>query len=141
VRQQRDSKRAELTIEPGPPVLIGSTDKDALRWVARWGDGYNPVCLVTEKAVSFMRKKMSELKEERAKVGRDFSQLDVTLMISLGDERSAIQELLAQLGELGVHCVVELSASEPLFVGDYRAKIERLAPGRPVTEVGQRPAN
>jgi alkanesulfonate monooxygenase SsuD/methylene tetrahydromethanopterin reductase-like flavin-dependent oxidoreductase (luciferase family) len=113
--------------QPGPPVLIGSTDKHALRWVARWGDGYNPVCFVTPKAVSFMRKKISELKEECAKVGRDFSQLDITLMISLEGERSAIQEMLAQLGELGVHRVVEVSASEPLFVGDYRAKIARLA--------------
>jgi probable F420-dependent oxidoreductase len=33
------------TQQPGPPILIGSTDKNALRWVARWGDGYNPVCL------------------------------------------------------------------------------------------------
>jgi len=111
----------------GPQVLIGSTDKNALRWVARWGDGYNPVCFVTEKAVSFMRRKLSELKEECHKVGRDFSTLDVTLMISLNGDRSQSQELLGQLGELGVRRVVEVSASEPLFVGDYRAKIERLA--------------
>jgi len=113
--------------QPGPPILIGSTDKNALRWVARWGDGYNPVCFVTEKAVSFMRKKLSELKEECHKVGRDFSSLDVILMISLNGDRSQSQELLGQLGELGVRRVVEVSASEPLFVGDYRAKIERLA--------------
>jgi alkanesulfonate monooxygenase SsuD/methylene tetrahydromethanopterin reductase-like flavin-dependent oxidoreductase (luciferase family) len=113
--------------QPGPPILIGSTDKNALRWVARWGDGYNPVCFVTEKAVSFMRRKMSDLKEECARVGRDFSKLDVTLMISLGGERPATQELLGQLSELGVQRVVEVSASEPLFVGDYRAKIEHLA--------------
>ena len=113
--------------QPGHPILIGSTDKNALRWVARWGDGYNPVCFVTEKAVSFMRKKLSELKEECHKVGRDFSALDVTLMISLNGDRSQSQELLGQPGELGVRRVVEVSASEPLFVGDYRAKIERLA--------------
>ena len=113
--------------QPGPPILIGSTDKNAFRWVAHWGDGYNPVCFVTEKAVSFMRRKLSELKEECHKVGCDFSTLDVTLMISLNGDRSQSQELLGQLGELGVHRVVEVSASEPLFVGDYRAKIERLA--------------
>jgi probable F420-dependent oxidoreductase len=45
--------------QPGPPILIGSTDKNALKWVARWGDGYNPVCFVTEKAVSFMRRRPS----------------------------------------------------------------------------------
>jgi hypothetical protein len=48
-------------------------------------------------------------------------------MISLNGDRSQSQELLGQLGELGVRRVVEVSASEPLFVGDYRAKIERLA--------------
>ena len=113
--------------QSGPPILIGSLDKNALKWVARWGDGYNPVCFVTEKAASFMRKKMAALKDECAKVGRDSSQLDVTLMISLPDDRSRTRELLAELGELGVGRVVEVSASEPLFVGDYRAKLERLA--------------
>jgi probable F420-dependent oxidoreductase len=27
----------------GPPVLIGSKDRNALRWVARWGDGWCPI--------------------------------------------------------------------------------------------------
>jgi hypothetical protein len=45
----------------GPPVLIGSTDKNALKWVARWGDGYNPVCFGAKKAVSFMSQKLAEL--------------------------------------------------------------------------------
>ncbi len=113
--------------QPGPPILIGSTDKNALKWVARWGDGYNPVCFVTDKAVSFMRRKLAELKEECGKTGRDFGKLDVTLMISLSGERTQTQELLGQLGELGVNRVVQVSASEPLFEGDYRAKIEHLA--------------
>jgi len=113
--------------QPGPPILIGSTDKNALRWVARWGDGYNPVCFITDKAVSFMRRKLAELKEECAKAGRDFTKLDITLMICLTGERAQTQELLAQLAQLGVNRVVNVSASEPLFEGDYRAKIEHLA--------------
>jgi alkanesulfonate monooxygenase SsuD/methylene tetrahydromethanopterin reductase-like flavin-dependent oxidoreductase (luciferase family) len=113
--------------QPGPPILIGSLDKNALKWVARWGDGYNPVCFATGKAVSFMRRKLAELKEECSKAGRDFSKLDITLMITLPQDRSQTQEMLAQLGELGVTRVVEVSASEPLFVGDYRAKLDRLA--------------
>lgn len=113
--------------QPGPPILIGSTDKNALKWVARWGDGYNPVCFNTEKAVSFMRRKVAELKEECAKAGRDFGKLDITVMICLTGDRSRTQELLAQLAELGVDRVVQVSASEPLFDGDYRAKIELLA--------------
>ena len=113
--------------QPGPPVLIGSTDKNALKWVARWSDGYNPVCFVTEKAVSFMRGKLGELKEECAKARRDFSKLDITVMICLTSDRSRTQELLAQLAELGVNRVVQVSASQPLFDGDYRPKIEQLA--------------
>jgi probable F420-dependent oxidoreductase len=113
--------------QPGPPILIGSTDKNALKWVARWGDGYNPVCFVTEKAVSFMRRKLEELKQECRKAGRDFSKLDITLMICLKGDRVRTQELLAQLAELGVSRVVQVSASEPLFEGDYHAKLEQLA--------------
>jgi probable F420-dependent oxidoreductase len=111
----------------GPPVLIGSADRNALKWVARWGDGYNPVCFEVGKAVNFMRRKLAELKDECAKLGRDSSKLDITLMISLPAERSQTQELLAQFAELGVNRVVEVSAAEPLFLGDYRAKLDRLA--------------
>jgi 16S rRNA U1498 N3-methylase RsmE len=74
-----------------------------------------------------MSRKIAELKEECAKVGRDFSKLDITLMISLKGERPQVQEMLAQFAEMGVDRIVEVSASEPLFVGDYRAKLERLA--------------
>jgi hypothetical protein len=48
-------------------------------------------------------------------------------MTSLSGERSQTQEVLAQLGDLGVHRVLEVRASEPLFEGNYRAKIELLA--------------
>jgi probable F420-dependent oxidoreductase len=112
---------------PGPPILIGSADRNALKWVARWGDGYNPVCFETSKAARFMQRKLGELKDECAKLGRDASQLDVTLMLSLPDERTQTQELIAELTEIGVKRVVQVSASEPLFVGDYRAKLDRLA--------------
>jgi probable F420-dependent oxidoreductase len=113
--------------QSGPPVLIGSADRNALKWVARWGDGYNPVCFDTSKAVKFMGRKLAELKDECAKVGRDAGKLDVTLMISLPGERAHTQELLGEFAAMGVNRVVEVSASEPLFVGDYHAKLERLA--------------
>jgi len=113
--------------QSGPPILIGSLDKRALKWVARWGDGYNPVCFDRTKVLDFMRRKLTELKEECAKVGKDFSGLDITLMISLPGERSQTQDLLGALEALGVGRIVEVSAAEPLFgVGDYRKKLERL---------------
>jgi probable F420-dependent oxidoreductase len=113
--------------QPGPPILIGSLDKNALKWVARWGDGYNPVCFETPKVVGFMGRKLATLKDECAKAGRDFSKLDITLMISLPGERSQTQEIIGELAALGVTRVVQVSASEPLFVGDYRAKLDQLA--------------
>jgi hypothetical protein len=48
-------------------------------------------------------------------------------MISLPGERAHTQELIGELTAMGVNRVVEVSAAEPLFVGDYRAKLERLA--------------
>lgn len=113
--------------QSGPPILIGSLDKRALKWVARWGDGYNPVCFDRTQVLDFMRRKLAELKEECAKVGKDFNSLDITLMISLPEERSQTQDLLGGLEALGVGRIVEVSAAEPLFgVGDYRQKLERL---------------
>jgi len=114
--------------QPGPPILVGSADKNALKWVARWADGYNPVCFSRPKVVSFMRSKLTELKDECSKVGRDFSKLDITLMIDLPNERAETRELLDELESLGVQRIVQVSAVEPLFgVGDYRAKLDRLA--------------
>jgi hypothetical protein len=38
------------------------------------------------------------------------------------------QEIIGSMAEMGVQRMVEVSASEPLFgVGDYRAKLDRLA--------------
>jgi probable F420-dependent oxidoreductase len=113
--------------QSGPPILIGSLDKHALKWVARWGDGYNPVCFDRKRVLDFMGRKLTALKEECAKVGKDFSGLDITLMISLPSERSQTQDLLGALEALGVGRIVEVSAAEPLFgVGDYRKKLEGL---------------
>ena len=42
-------------------------------------------------------------------------------------ERSQAQEIIVELGEIGVDRVVQVSAVEPLFVGDYRKKLDWLA--------------
>jgi len=48
-------------------------------------------------------------------------------MASLPAERSRAQELIAELAELRVNRVVDVNAIEPLFVGDYRKKVEQIA--------------
>jgi probable F420-dependent oxidoreductase len=116
--------------QPGPPVLIGSLDKNALKWVARWGDGYIPVCFSVPAALDFTREKIAGLKKECAAVGRDFSKLDISLMVPLSDDNAAsaqARDLIPQLEELGVQRIVDVSGVAPTFRGDYRAKLDRLA--------------
>ena len=61
--------------QPGPPVLIGSLDKNALKWVARWGDGYIPVCFIVSRLRSeFTREKIAGLKKG---MRRDWPRLSV----------------------------------------------------------------
>jgi alkanesulfonate monooxygenase SsuD/methylene tetrahydromethanopterin reductase-like flavin-dependent oxidoreductase (luciferase family) len=111
-------------------VLSGSLDKNALKWVARWGDGYIPVCFSVPAALDFTREKIAGLKKECAAVGRDFSKLDISLMVPLSDDNAAsaqARDLIPQLEELGVQRIVDVSGVAPTFRGDYRAKLDRLA--------------
>src|ERR1700688_252746 len=50
-------------------VLIGSKDKNALRWVAQWGDGWCPILLSPDQ----MKSELSKLRVECTKAGRDYS--------------------------------------------------------------------
>ena len=117
------------TQQPGPPVLIGSLDKRALKWTARWGDGYIPVCFDVTTALEFTRKTVAGLKQECSAIGRDFTQLELSLMIPLSDDSAQsakARELIPQLEELGVHRLVDVSGVAPTFRGDYRARLDRL---------------
>src|SRR6202795_5178882 len=55
----------------GPPVLIGSKDKNALRWVAQWGDGWCPILLSPDQ----MKVELAKLRDECGKAGTDYSKL------------------------------------------------------------------
>jgi probable F420-dependent oxidoreductase len=115
--------------QPGPPVLIGSLDKHALKWVARWGDGYIPVCFNVPSAPGFVQKTISALKQECAAVGRNYNQLEISLMIPLSDDNvdsAQARELLPRLEDAGVHRLVDVSGVAPTFRGDYRPRLERL---------------
>ena len=52
----------------GPPVIIGSKDKNALRWVARWGDGWCPIFLTPPQ----LKDELVKLRAECAAAGSDF---------------------------------------------------------------------
>src|SRR5271163_566752 len=59
----------------GPPVLLGSRDKNALKRVAKWGDGWCPIRI----SVDEMKQATAELREECQKTGRDYARLDLTV--------------------------------------------------------------
>jgi probable F420-dependent oxidoreductase len=74
--------------QPGPPVLLGSKDKNALKRVAEWGDGWCP----NRVDPAFMQENLAQLRDECRARGRDYSKLDITVMGSIRGERKEVQE-------------------------------------------------
>jgi probable F420-dependent oxidoreductase len=83
----------------GPPVHIGSLDKNALKRVAKWGDGWCPIRL---SAPAF-KEKVDELRRECAAVGRDFSTLEITIMGAIQGDRAKVQDGLKEFAAAGAH--------------------------------------
>jgi probable F420-dependent oxidoreductase len=81
----------------GPPVTIGSLDKNALKRVAKWADGWCPIGL---KADVF-KEKVDNLKRECAAVGRDFASLDITIMGGISGDRARVQDGLMEYAAAG----------------------------------------
>ena len=52
----------------GPPVTIGSLDKNALKRVAKWADGWCPIALNPQQ----LKERVDQLKKECAAIGRNF---------------------------------------------------------------------
>jgi probable F420-dependent oxidoreductase len=108
----------------GPPILIGSKDKNALKWVARWADGWCPIFLSAES----LRNELKRLREECEKVGRDFGQLDITIMKrGLRGDRGEVQAGLRQYQDAGAHRFVLALIGARLTATNYASELERLA--------------
>src|SRR3984957_11380920 len=107
----------------GPPVLIGSKDKNALRWVAQWGDGWRPILLSPDQKKS----ELSKLRVECTKAGRDYSTLDLTIMRTLRGNRAEVQSGLRQYEDLGMHRFVLTLIANRLSPDNYATELERLA--------------
>ncbi len=107
--------------QPGPPVLLGSKDKNALKRVAKWGDGWCP----NRVDPAFMKEQLAILKEECRAAGRDYGKLDITVMGSIAGERAQVQEELAKYAEVGVgRFVLQVGALTP---DNYRQRLDRYA--------------
>jgi probable F420-dependent oxidoreductase len=81
----------------GPPVLIGSLDKNALKRVAKWADGWCPIQLNAAQ----LKTRVEELKRECAAVGRNFAQLDITIMGGIRGDRAQVQDGLQEFAAAG----------------------------------------
>jgi hypothetical protein len=107
--------------QPGPPVLLGSKDKNALKRVAQWGDGWCP----NRVDPAYMKEHLAILKDECCAAGRDYGKLDITVMGALPGERGQVQEELAKFAELGVgRFVCQVGTLGP---DDYQQRLENLA--------------
>jgi probable F420-dependent oxidoreductase len=107
--------------QPGPPVLLGSKDKNALKRVAKWGDGWCP----NGVDAAYMKENVDKLKEECRAIGRDFSKLDITCTGAIEGERAQVQEGLKNFADAGVgRFVVTVGDLTP---ANYKARLERLA--------------
>jgi probable F420-dependent oxidoreductase len=107
----------------GPPVLIGSLDKNALKRVAKWADGWCPIQLNAPA----LKDRVDELKRECAAVGRDFAKLDITIMGGIMGDRAKVQDGLKEFAAAGAHRFVagvgDLRSSGQI---DYKSSEETL---------------
>lgn len=108
----------------GPPVLIGSKDKNALRWVARWGDGWCPILLSPEQ----MKAELAKLRGECARAGTQYDRLDLTIMRQgVRGDRAEIQAGLRQYEDLGVPRFVLMLIAKRLGQDNFATELERIA--------------
>jgi probable F420-dependent oxidoreductase len=108
--------------QPGPPVLIGSLDKNALKRVAKWADGWCPIGVPH----GYVKKQLDELRRTCETVGRDFAKLDITAMGFIQGERVAVQEGLENYRKAGAHRFV-IGVQNQLKPENYEAELKRLA--------------
>jgi probable F420-dependent oxidoreductase len=108
----------------GPPILIGSKDKNALRWVARWADGWCPIFLQPEA----MRMELQKLREECHQAGTSFDRLDISIFKrEFRGNRSEVQNGLRQYEDVGVERFIIMQIGGRLDVANYSSELERIA--------------
>jgi alkanesulfonate monooxygenase SsuD/methylene tetrahydromethanopterin reductase-like flavin-dependent oxidoreductase (luciferase family) len=108
----------------GPPVIIGSKDRNALRWVARWADGWCPIFLSPAE----LKDELAKLRAECAAAGSDFERKEITLMRrEMRGERAEVHTGLAQYAAAGAQRFVIMMLGGALRPESYQAELRRLA--------------
>lgn len=108
----------------GPPILLGSKDKNALRWVAQWGDGWCPIFL----SATELRDNLQRLRQECDRAARDYNQLDITIMKrGLRGDRASVQSGLREYQDAGAERFVLALIGTRMTATAYASELERLA--------------
>jgi len=107
---------------PGPPVLIGSLDRNALKRVAKWADGWCPIGVPH----GYLEKQLDELRRECDAAKRDFARLDITAMGFIQGDRSAVQAGLDNYRAAGAQRFV-VGVPNQLKPDNYEAELKRLS--------------
>ncbi len=108
----------------GPPVIVGSKDRNALRWVARWGDGWCPIFL----SPAALGAELARLRTGCEAAERDFARMDITIMRrELRGARAEVQGGLEQYAAAGAHRFVVMMLDGRLRPDNYRSELERIA--------------
>ena len=96
---------------PHPPIWIGGNTMPALRRVARWGDGWQPVFLSPET----IRQKTETLHTLMQEAGRDAAQLEITTLV--GSNVSVAQAQAYQAaGVQALYLLTTTDQPDELFV-------------------------
>jgi probable F420-dependent oxidoreductase len=108
--------------QPGPPVLLGSLDKNVLKRVAKWADGWCP----NRMPHDYVKSKVEELRRECDAIGRDFSQLEISPFGFVEGNRSAVHKGLEDYRKAGATRFV-IGIRYQLTPDSYEAELTRLA--------------
>lgn len=121
----RDARRDPKPLqEPRPPLAIGGTgERRTLRIAARWADHWN----FPGGEPDVLRHKLEVLHRHCADVGRDPSEIEVSVKVKAGGDPGAFAELAARYREVGAgHVIAQFTA--PFDPADLGALADRLAP-------------
>lgn len=90
--------------KPHPPIWVGGNTLPALRRVARWGAGWQPVYL----SPPMIQQKLGQLRALMEEQGRDFRQLEITTLAGANVTSAEVHAYQAA----GIHTLYMLTTSD-----------------------------
>lgn len=110
--------------QPHPPIIIGGTgEKRTLRIAARWADQWN----LPSGDPAALRNKIEVLHRHCAEVGRDPTDIEVSVKVKADGDPRAFAELVGQYGEAGAQHVIAMFEA-PFDPAKLAALAEQVGP-------------